>query len=69
MSTAGMPKWRKEATAFNGSWAVWEMAGEGPALTGYRSVIELTFVDFLFVASNQLLDHVRRGASCHRATG
>jgi pyruvate/2-oxoglutarate/acetoin dehydrogenase E1 component len=30
----------------------------GLALTGYRPVIELMFVDFLFVASDQLFNHV-----------
>lgn len=35
-------------------------AALGLALTGYRPVVELMFVDFLFVASDQLFNHIAK---------
>ena len=39
----------------------------GLALTGYRPVVELMFVDFVFVASDQLFNHV--GKACYISGG
>ena len=39
----------------------------GLALTGYRPVVEIMFVDFVFVASDQLFNHV--GKACYISGG
>ena len=43
-------------------------AALGLALTGYRPVVEIMFVDFVFVASDQLFNHVGKARTSPEAS-